>query len=55
MKLAKFEKNGFGAFQVVDTRNGMILKNNIKKIAKAAAFADYYSEELQKAIAAWEK
>lgn len=55
MKAARFEKDGFGAYQVVDTRNGMIVKRNIKNIQKAAAYVDYYSEEVEKAEAEWKE
>jgi hypothetical protein len=49
MKAARFEKDGFGSYKVVDSRNGIILKLNIKKVSKAAAYADYYNEEIAKA------
>jgi hypothetical protein len=53
MNAARFEKDGFGSYQVVDTRNGRIVKRNIKKISKAAAYVDYYNEEIEKAEKQW--
>ena len=54
MKAAEFKKNEQNTFDVIDTRNSMILKRNVKSIRKAAAYVNYYNEEIQKAEAAWE-
>tara|TARA_R110002167_G_scaffold134822_1_gene321100 strand:+ start:162 stop:359 length:198 start_codon:yes stop_codon:yes gene_type:complete len=53
LKTARFEKDEFGLFQIVDTRNNMILKRNVKKISKAAAYVDYFTEEHRKAEQLW--
>ena len=49
-KLTRFEKDGFGLYQVIDNRNEMKLKGNIKTIKKAAAYAAYYQEQIEVAI-----
>jgi len=53
MNAARFEKDEFGAYQVIDTRTGNIVKRNIKKIQKAAAYVEYYNEEIAKAEKQW--
>ena len=51
--VAKFEKDGFGAYQVIDTRNGNIVKRCLKTARKAAAWVQYYNEEIEKAVKGW--
>ena len=53
MNQAEFKKTAFGEYEIIDTRNNMVLKRNIKTIKKAAAYAEYYSQEITKAIKAW--
>tara|TARA_R110002020_G_scaffold67718_1_gene177614 strand:- start:917 stop:1207 length:291 start_codon:yes stop_codon:yes gene_type:complete len=53
--VAKFEKDGFGAYQVIDSRSGNIVKRNIAKASKAAAYVQYYNEEIEKAEKQWEQ
>ena len=55
MNVARFEKDGFVAYQVVDTRNGNVVKRNIAKASKAAAYVQYYNEEIEKAEKQWEQ
>ena len=47
MKAARFEKDGFGSYQLIDNRNGDVVKRNIPKISKAAAYVEYYNEEIK--------
>lgn len=49
-KMVRIEK---GEYQVVDTRNEMILKRNVKTAAKAAAYVDFYNQEIEKAEKLW--
>ena len=51
--VAKFQKDGFGAYKVIDTRNGNTVKRNLKTASFAAAYVDYYAEEVEKAKAVW--
>jgi len=53
--VAKFQKDGYGAYQVVDLRNNQIVKRSIKKISKAAAYVEYYNQEIEKAEAMYIK
>jgi hypothetical protein len=49
---AKVQKSEFGGFDVIDTRNGKSLKFGMKG-SDAAAYAQYYNEEVAKAEAQW--
>ena len=51
--MAKFQRTECGSYEIVDTRNGMVLKRNVKSISKAAAYVRYYDEEIAKAEAEW--
>ena len=53
MKASRFEKDGFGGYHVIDNRNGEVVKRNISKISRAAAYVDYYQEEIDKAEKKW--
>ena len=53
MKTVRFEKNGFETFLIIDNRNEMVLRRNVKTISKAAAFVRYYEEEITKAEKLW--
>ena len=55
MNVARFEKDGFVAYQVVDTRNSNVVKRNIAKASKAAAYFQYYNEEIEKDEKQWEQ
>ena len=52
MKAATVKMNDDKSFDVIDTRNGMTLKRNLKG-RKAAAYVDYYNQEIDKAEAEW--
>ena len=53
MKTVRFEKDGLGDFLVIDSRNEMVLRRNVKTISKAAAFVRYYEEEIAKSEKQW--
>ena len=50
---AHFQKNEFGIFDIIDDRNGETVKRGIKTISKAAAYVDYYNQEISKAESFW--
>ena len=52
--IAKFQKAEFGGYEVIDTRNGEIVKRNIKTASYAAAYVTYYEEEIEKAEVAFD-
>ena len=51
MKAAKVQKNG-RTFDVVDTRTGKTVRRNLKG-CKAAAYVEYYNEQVAKSEAAF--
>jgi len=51
-KVTKIEKNNFG-FKVIDTRNGDVVKEGIKKGSRAAAIASVYEEQIKEAQRTW--
>jgi hypothetical protein len=53
MKAARFERVEKGEYQVVDNRNNEVVKRRLANPAKAAAYVEYYDEEVKKAEAEW--
>ena len=51
--MTKLQKTDQGTYEVIDTRNGLVLRRGIKTASKAAAYVRYYDEELTKAEAQW--
>jgi len=54
MKAAKLLKNEFKGFDVVDARDGQVLRRGMKG-SDAAAYIEYYDQEVKKAEKEWKK
>ena len=54
MNAARFEKVAKGEYEVIDTRTEQVVKHSIKTASKAAAYVEYYNQEIEKANKLWE-
>ena len=54
-KVAEVNRVEAGIWEVIDTRSNKVVKRNLPNGAKAAAYAEYYSEEVEKAEEQWSK